>query len=217
MKVLKFGGSSVGSPSRIKEVIDIVVNSDRNNGRIAVVFSAFQGVTDTLINLANLASCGNQQYHTSLEELKERHFEAVRELIPVKNQSHILTNILFNLKELSDILHGVSLVKELTGKTLDHILSFGERLSSYIISEALKERGVDAECLDSRDLLICDDNFGAGRINFEITDKNIEIYFKSHSKLQIITGFIASTKRGETITLGRGGSDYTASIFGMLL
>ncbi|MCK9628284.1 MAG: bifunctional aspartate kinase/homoserine dehydrogenase I [Bacteroidales bacterium] len=217
MKVLKFGGSSVGSPARIKEVIEIVVNSDRNNGRIAVVFSAFQGVTDTLINLANLASCGNQQYHTSLEELKERHFEAVRELIPVKNQSHILTNILFNLKELSDILHGVSLVKELTGKTLDHILSFGERLSSYIISEALKERGVDAEFLDSRDLLICDDNFGAGRINFEITDKNIEIYFKSHSKLQIITGFIASTKRGETITLGRGGSDYTASIFGAAL
>lgn len=217
MKVLKFGGSSVGSPSRIKEVIDIVVKSDKDNGRVAVVFSAFQGVTDTLINLANLVCSGSQQYLTSLEELKERHFEAVRELIPVKNQSHILTNILFNIKELSDILHGVSLTKELTGKTLDHILSFGERLSAFIISEALKERGVDAEFLDSRELLICDDNFGAGRINFEISDKNIELYFKNHPKLQIITGFIASTKRGETITLGRGGSDYTASIFGAAL
>ena len=217
MKVLKFGGSSVGSPSRIKEVIDIVVKSDKDNGRVAVVFSAFQGVTDTLINLANLACSGSQQYLTSLEELKERHFEAVRELIPVKNQSHILTNILFNIKELSDILHGVSLIKELTGKTLDHILSFGERLSAFIISEALKERGVDAEFLDSRELLICDDSFGSGRINFEISDKNIELYFKSHSKLQVITGFIASTKRGETITLGRGGSDYTASIFGAAL
>lgn len=217
MKVLKFGGSSVGSPSRIKEVIDIIVKSDKENGRVAVVFSAFQGVTDTLVNLANLACSGNQQYFTSLEELKERHFEAVRELIPVKNQSHILTNILFNIKELSDILHGVSLIKELTGKTLDHILSFGERLSAFIISEALKERGIDAEFLDSRDLLICDDNFGAGRINFELTDKNIELYFKSHTKLQVITGFIASTKHGETITLGRGGSDYTASIFGAAL
>jgi len=217
MKVLKFGGSSVGSPSRIKEVIDIIVKSDKENGRVAVVFSAFQGVTDTLINLANLACSGNQQYLTSLEELKERHFEAVRELIPVKNQSHILTNILFNIKELSDILHGVSLIKELTGKTLDHILSFGERLSAFIISETLKEKGIDAEFLDSRDLLICDDNFGAGRINFELTDKNIELYFKSHSKLQVITGFIASTKRGETITLGRGGSDYTASVFGAAL
>ncbi len=217
MKVLKFGGSSVGSPSRIKEVIDIIVKSDKENGRVAVVFSAFQGVTDTLVNLANLACSGNKQYLTSLEELKERHFEAVRELIPVKNQSHILTNILFNIKELSDILHGVSLIKELTGKTLDNILSFGERLSAFIISEALKERGIDAGFLDSRDLLICDDNFGAGRINFEITDKNIELYFKCHSKLQVITGFIASTKRGETITLGRGGSDYTASIFGAAL
>lgn len=217
MKVLKFGGSSVGSPSRIKEVIDIVVKSDKNNGRVAVVFSAFQGVTDTLINLANLACSGSQQYITSLEELKERHFEAVRELIPVKNQSHILTNILFNIKELSDILHGVSLIKELTGKTQDHVLSFGERLSAFIISEALKERGVDAEFLDSRELLICDDNFGAGRINFEISDKNIELYFKNHPKLQVITGFIASTKRGETITLGRGGSDYSASIFGAAL
>ena len=217
MKVLKFGGSSVGSPSRIKEVIEIVVKSDKDNGRVAVVFSAFQGVTDTLINLANLACSGSQQYLTSLEELKERHFEAVRELIPVKKQSHILTNILFNIKELSDILHGVSLIKELTGKTLDHILSFGERLSAFIISEALKERGVDAGFLDSRELLICDDSFGSGRINFEISDKNIELYFKSHSKLQVITGFIASTKRGETITLGRGGSDYTASIFGAAL
>ncbi len=217
MKVLKFGGSSVGSPSRIKEVINIVVKSDKDNGRVAVVFSAFQGVTDTLINLANLACSGSQQYITSLEELKERHFEAVRELIPVKNQSHILTNILFNIKELSDILHGVSLIKELTGKTQDHVLSFGERLSAFIISEALKERGVDAEFLDSRELLICDDNFGAGRINFEISDKNIELYFKNHPKLQVITGFIASTKRGETITLGRGGSDYSASIFGAAL
>jgi len=217
MKVLKFGGSSVGNPARIKEVIEIVINSDRNNGRVAVVFSAFQGVTDTLISMGNQASTSNQEYLKTFEEFKNRHFESVKELVPVKSQSPVLTHIMMSFNELSDILHGVSLIKELTTKTLDQILSFGERLSAYIISKALKERGIDAEFLDSRQLLICDENFGSGRVNFELTDKNIEIYFKSHSKLQIITGFIASTKKGETITLGRGGSDYTASIFGAAL
>ena len=217
MKVLKFGGSSVGSPERIKDVIGIVTKSDRENGRVAVVFSAFQGITDSLINMSTLASTGNPDYVKTFDELKNRHFEAVKELVSVKNQSPVLTHIMMNFKELSDVLHGVCLIKELTAKTLDQIVSFGERLSAYIISEALIDSGIDAEFLDSRQLIKCDESFGSGRVQFDITDKNIEHYFSQNKKLQIITGFIASTKKGDTITLGRGGSDYTASIFGAAL
>lgn len=217
MKVLKFGGSSVSCPSRIREVIQIIINCKRDGSAITVVFSAFQGVTDMLIEMANRASSGDNSYLSVFEELRDRHLNTIRELIQIRNQSHILTNTMMSLKELSDILHGVVLIKELSAKTLDLVMSYGERLSAYIISEAIKDVGIDAEYLDSRKLVICDDNYGYGRVNYELTYNNIREYYSSHSKLQVVTGFIASTKKGNTVTLGRGGSDYTASLLGAAL
>lgn len=217
MKILKFGGSSVGNSDRIKNVISIVIESSIRNDRIAVVFSAFQGVTDSLIEMSTTASRGNKDYVKLFSSLQEKHFTTVKDLINDQNQSKVLDSVRLLMNELSDLLHGVYLIKELSLKTLDYIMSFGERLSTYIITEAILEKGINAEFLDTRKLIKSDDSYGNGKLLADVTNENIRKYFEQHRDLQIITGFIASTMNDETITLGRGGSDFTASIFGAAL
>ena len=117
------------------------------------------------------------------------------------------------MNELEDVLHGVYLVKERTTRTLDYIMSFGERISAYIISESFKNAGYPAEFLDARKVIRTDSNFGHAKVDFEVTNKLIRDYFKHHSEVQIITGFVSTSESGETTTLGRSGSDYTAAIF----
>ena len=216
MKVLKFGGSSVGDAERIKKVIDIVINSSRQD-KIAVIFSAFQGVTDDLIKISRIASKGSSSYRDLFLNLETRHINAVKELISVKHQSRILANLKLNLNELEDVLHGVYLVKELSLRTLDFIMSFGERFSAYIISEAMKDKNIDCAYLDSRIVIKTDENFGSAKVDFDLTNDAIKKHFKNNNSLQVITGFIGSTVNDETTTLGRGGSDYSASIFAAAL
>ena len=217
MKILKFGGSSVGSSEKIKNVIQIINSTIKKKIKIAVVFSAFQGITDELIKISKLASAGNNKYQELFENLEQRHISTAKNLISVKKQSNILANIKLNLNELEEVIHGVFLVKELSPRTLDFILSFGERLSAYIIANALHDRGIPTEYLDSRGLVKTDNSFSNAKVDFEQTTKQIKNYFRVHEKLQIITGFIGSTVNNETTTLGRGGSDYTAAIFGAAL
>ncbi len=211
MKVLKFGGSSVATPERIRSVIDIVKsNSPENN--VTVVFSAFGKVTDTLIQLSDEALKGNENYKLILRELEQRHVDAVRALIDVQRQSSILANVKTMMNELEDVIHGIFLVKERTPRMMDFVMSFGERLSSYIISGAFINLNIPCEFLDARKIIRTDDHFGHAKVDFEITNKLIKEHFKFHSDLQIVTGFIAMSVSGETTTLGRSGSDYTASI-----
>ncbi|MGE5365410.1 MAG: bifunctional aspartate kinase/homoserine dehydrogenase I [Bacteroidota bacterium] len=217
MKILKFGGSSVGDPERIKNTISIVLEANEKNDRIAVVFSAFQGMTDLLIKIGALASADNIEYRKYLHYFKENHINAVRGLICADRQKEILDRLNTHFSELENILLGVQLIKELSPKSSDYVQSFGERLSCFIISEAVKEKLPSTELLDSRLLIKTDNSFGAGRVNVDITYENIRSYFAGHTALQVITGFIASTLNNETITLGRGGSDYTAAIFGAAL
>ncbi|HYG38409.1 MAG TPA: bifunctional aspartate kinase/homoserine dehydrogenase I [Cytophagales bacterium] len=212
MKVLKFGGTSVGSVERIKTVLNIITQEVQKGEEMAVVFSAMGGATNQLIEMSLQASQGNDQYKEMLKKLHERHYEVINALVSVKVQSKIFANLKILFNELDDILHGVFLIKEISQRTQDLIMSFGERLSSYIIFECLKGKGVEVEFVDSREVIKTDDNFGNARVNFEITNKNLKAYFNDHKKLQIVTGFIASTEKNETTTLGRGGSDYTASI-----
>ncbi|HEY9005533.1 bifunctional aspartate kinase/homoserine dehydrogenase I [Ohtaekwangia sp.] len=211
MKILKFGGSSVATPARIQSVVEIV--KPYLKGDVAVVFSAFGGVTDVLISISKLALESNLEYKVKLAELEKRHLEAVRELIGVQKQSSILAQVKFMINELEDVLHGVFLVKERTPRTLDYVMSFGERLSAYIIAEAFKDRGVAAEFLDARKVVRTDGHFGYAKVDFETTNKLIADYFRNHTDLQVITGFIGTSETGETTTLGRSGSDYTAAIF----
>jgi bifunctional aspartokinase / homoserine dehydrogenase 1 len=189
MKVLKFGGSSVAKPERIRSVIEIIKPYLKD--KPAIVFSAFGGVTDNLIALST----------------------AVRELVGIQKQSSIIAQVKYTINELEDVLHGVFLVKERTPRTLDYIMSFGERLSAYIIAEVMKDQGIDAEFLDARTVVRTDNTFGYARIDFEKTNALIQNHFSEHPKTQIITGFIGSSPSGETTTIGRSGSDYTAAIF----
>ena len=217
MKILKFGGSSVGDPLRIKSVLKIIEGSYKANDKIAVVISAFSGVTNSLIEMGFLAASGNAEALKIYREIEQKHIDFVDELISEKNRANVLANVKVKLGELRDVINGTILVKELTPRTLDFIMSFGERLSAYIISECVKEAGIKTEFLDTRNVIKTDENFGSARVNFDASYRNIRNYFDSHDTLQIVTGFIGSTEKDETTTIGRGGSDYTASILGAAL
>jgi bifunctional aspartokinase / homoserine dehydrogenase 1 len=211
MKILKFGGSSVATSDRIQRVIHIL--SPYLSQQVAVVFSAFGGVTDGLIEISKLALSGNDFYREKLAAIQKRHLDVVRDLISIQNQSSILAQVKIQINELEDVLHGVFLVKERTPRTLDYIMSFGERLSAYIISEVMNDQGIAATFLDARKLIRTDNQFGYAKVDFQVTNKLIAEHFKHHQDLQVITGFIATSESGETTTLGRSGSDYTAAIF----
>jgi aspartokinase/homoserine dehydrogenase 1 len=212
MKILKFGGSSVATPERIQAVIEIT-KPYLSAGQVGIVFSAFGGTTDVLIQLSQQALEGNINYKTALAEVERRHLDAVRALVDVQKQSSILAQVKFMMNELEDVLHGTFLVGERTPRTLDYIMSFGERLSAYIIAEAYKNFGINAEFLDARNVVRTDTNFGYAKVDFEITNQKIQDYFKQQRNTQIITGFIGTSENGDTTTIGRSGSDYTAAIF----
>ena len=216
MKVMKFGGSSVGTPERIAKVVDIVLESQKRE-RVAVVVSAFQGITDRLIAMATEASSGKSGYIDSFHELKDRHLTAVRHLVAKKSRKSVEAAVQTTLKELEEVLHGVYLVRELTARTLDFVMSFGERLCAFIISEAARNRYKNVEYMDSREVIKTDQNFGSARVDTDRSYPLIRNYFQKHRSLQVITGFIGSSHSDETTTLGRGGSDYSASLFGAAL
>jgi aspartokinase/homoserine dehydrogenase 1 len=217
MKVLKFGGTSVGTVDSIKQVISILENNLNNNEQIAVVFSAMGGVTNRLIEIGRMAATGNTEYLELLRAVEERHFATIRGLIHVKNQSSTFANVKGLFNDLEDLLRGVSLIRELTARSLDLIMSFGERLSTTIINEALINRGINSNFCDARKLIHTNGAFGMAEVDFKTTNQLIQEYFTQATALQCITGFIASTTGEITTTLGRGGSDYTASIFGAAL
>ncbi len=170
-------------------------------------------MTYLIFLVSTLALEGNLEYKQKLEQLQKRHLDTVRELVGVQKQSSILAQVKIKINELEDVLHGIYLVKERTPRTLDYIMSFGERLSAYIIAEAMKDQGIAAEYLDARTVIRTDNHYGHAKVDFEVTNKQIIEHFSHHNVVQIITGFIATSESGETTTLGRSGSDYTAAIF----
>lgn len=218
MRILKFGGSSVGNAERINQVIEILQKYYISQKiSFSVVFSAFQGVTDKLIEIGNLAYKRDSHYTSELNSLIEHHHKIASQLNHSDKLFRLTKELDKLLNELKEVTNGVYLVKELTPRTLDYIVSFGEKLSCTIIGETLLNRGIDCEILFADKVIKTDNNFGAARVDFKSTYKKITEYFKKHKKLQIITGFISSTSENEITTLGRGGSDYTASILGAAL
>ncbi len=214
MRILKFGGSSVGTPDALSRVMDII-ESRKESSRLVVVVSAFRGVTDQLIEMATFAAMGREDFRPTLIEIEQRHIETINTLISAKNRSEVITSFKMMLNELEDVLQGVFLIRELTKKTLDFVVGFGERFSARILSAALVDRGLPALFTDTRSLIKTDSNFGSARVLTAQTFQNIREYLDEHdTSIVIATGFIASTNVGESTTLGRGGSDYTASLFG---
>lgn len=218
-KILKFGGSSVGSPERIIDVIEIVHAAQKHSNFIAVVVSAFGGVTDHLISTCRQAAAGKEEYKNALHEIIERHLSAARKLIHSNHLPKALKTLEEKFHELRNVLEGIFLVRELTPKTLDLIMSFGERFCAFIIAQAAQSQIQNVTYLDARDLIKTDRSFNNAQIDFEKTNHLIQAHFKDHKQntLSIITGFISSSKENETTTLGRGGSDYTAAVFGAAL
>ncbi|OYX16959.1 MAG: bifunctional aspartate kinase/homoserine dehydrogenase I, partial [Algoriphagus sp. 32-45-6] len=212
MKIIKFGGSSVANPENIKKVFAILQDKLRHH-EIAVVFSAFGGVTESLLTIARLAREGDQAYRDLLQTLEEKHLDIVRQLIAVQNQSTVMTYVKVRFKELEDLFHGIYLIKENSARTLDYVASFGERLSAFILAEAMAGKGIKTQFVDARDVIRTNDRFGQARVDYEVTNSLIKDFFVKNDGVKVITGFIASTAKGETTTLGRSGSDYTAAIF----
>ena len=213
MKVLKFGGSSVARPERIQQVVDILKHEYASGEHFTVVFSAFGGVTDSLIEMSRLAAAGDDQYGVLFESFTNRHQEAIKALIPAGELRKTTAQKIRSSHEvLKNLLYGIFLVREASLRTMDYVLSFGERSSAYIIAQTMVSSGLPADFLDARKLIKTDRSFSSAKVEFEATYTKIREYYAEHPKVQVVTGFIASAKGGLTTTLGRGGSDYTASI-----
>lgn len=206
MIVMKFGGSSVANAERIRTVCDIV--RSRLDRRPVVVASAFRGVTDDLFKLAEEALKGNDAL---LEKVKNRHLECATEL---GVDPGLLRD---NLAELAVLLKGISLVKELTPRTLDYVVSFGERLSTRLIAAAFTKAGLPAEQHDAFDIgVLTTDEFGGAQPLPE-ADEEIRRHVARMKTVPVITGYIGKTRNGDITTLGRNGSDFSATILGAAL
>jgi len=214
MRVMKFGGSSVGTPGRIREVIRIILQRQSRHQGMVVVFSAFEGVTDQLIATGRLAARGDRKYIRVLSALKRRHLDCLNELVSARRRRACESLVRDRLTDLSDVLHGVFFTKELTPRTLDYVMSFGEILSTSIIAEAARERGLACTFYDSRQLIKADETFGNGRVRYDLTYRNIRSHLRRATEVQFVPGFIASTTDNDTVTLGRGGSDFSAALYG---
>ncbi len=213
MQVLKFGGSSVANAQNINNVINIVQQATKKNTNSIIVLSALGGITDALLEAAALASEGNDVYKDKLQLIAQRHLTAVKELIPLDQQSSVLSMVKKRCNDIEDTCNGVFLLRELSLRTKDSIISFGELLSSQIFSAKLKALGINNTWKDARELIITDSQFGNANVDFASTNKKIQSFFFSiDTPLCVIPGFIASDINGTTTTLGRGGSDYTAAI-----
>ena len=211
MRVMKFGGSSVANAENIKKVVNIV---QRDAVPKIIVVSALGGVTDMLIATGTKAAAKDEGFKELLQQLETKHLDAARALLPVANQSACLSMIKQRFNELEEICSSVFFLEELSLRTKDRIISFGELLSSKIISAYMQATGLNNEWIDSRKMIKTNSNFGFAAVNFSITNDIIAHHFQSaEKKIFIAPGFIASDEHNNTTTLGRGGSDYTAAIY----
>ncbi len=212
MKVLKFGGTSVGFVESILSLKNIV---EAEQGETIVVVSALGGITDKLIAASKTAFAGDKTYADELAAIRKRHHDMVETVIEGKDrQQTLLTNIDSLLDELQSICYGVFLIRDLSPKTQAAIVSYGERLSSLIVTELIK----GAKWYDSRSFIKTVEKHGKHVLDSELTRGLVCEAFKNRPKVAIVPGFISSDKdTGEVTNLGRGGSDYTASIIAAAL
>ena len=217
MKIMKFGGSSVRNAEMIRRATAIILDAAVTE-RVVVVLSAMKGVTDGLIGTAH-AAADAAAYRPMIDSIEARHYEAVEELLR-DDQDHLArvrTAIVEMFSAVRELLHGVALVRECTARTLDLIAGYGERLSCTIVAAYLSAARHAAVYVDARELIVTDELHGAATVEIETTYERIVARLAEEPKIPVVTGFIAATRAGVTTTLGRNGSDYTASILGAAL
>ncbi len=212
MNVLKFGGSSIASAERIRGVVEILKRYYAEGDHFTVVFSALGGVTDQLIRMSEIAAEGDDAYIPLYDAITERHQQIVQTLLQPPLADEVALRIRESHDVLKNLLYGIFLVREASPRTMDYVLSFGERSSAHLIAQVLRQEGIPASYLDARKIIKTDKNFGNAKVNFKETYRRVREHYSENPEIQIVTGFIGSTKGGLTSTLGRGGSDYTASL-----
>lgn len=215
--VLKFGGTSVGSPERMREVASIIQTKRQNGSPLVVVCSAMSGITDQLVELCQQAQGADRNYHETFQDIRRHHTECAKGLFEGAQLSVVLAELETTLRALEDAARGVFLLREGSMRSRDLIMSFGERLSCLLLSELVRAFEPTGVFVDARHLVRTDDRFGNARVNMTETARLIQNHTHGHAQIRVVTGFIGSTVDGQTTTLGRGGSDYTASIFGAAL
>lgn len=225
LRVMKFGGTSLGSPDRLDRVVEIVAGS-RADGPVIVVASAMQHTTDRLIQAADLAAAGElPAAERILDELMDlttsnglMGLRRVEERSGTAGRVQLLPPVREMLSQLRQLLYGVSLLRERTPQTLDLVLSFGERLSATVLTGLLQAGGLPAVMIDSRDWLVTDDGFGAARVQCEATQARLaDLASGWGDVIPVVTGFLGRTVDGRSTTLGRNGSDYTATLLAKFL
>ena len=206
MKVMKFGGTSVGSVNSILSVKRIVESASEP---VIVVVSALGGITDKLINTSKMAAAGDSAYEGEFREIVYRHVEMIKEVIPAgEKQVSLQRQIGELLNELKDIFQGIYLIRDLSAKTSDTIVSYGERLSSIIVTELID----GAKWFDSRTFIKTERKHSKHTLDTDLTNKLVKEAFQSIPKVSLVPGFISSDKTtGDVTNLGRGGSDYIAA------
>jgi len=220
-KILKFGGSSVANPERIREVASIVLNAGKKE-RVVVVVSAFQGVTNQLLECARLAEAGDRKFQSMYRALVKRHTAALKILHHNRPPKQTAADLQSMLAELNNVLQGIYLLRHSSPRSLDLTASYGERLSALIVASYL-QRSQPSCFVDSYNMVKTDDQFTHAAIQFDKTNRAIKSYFKqlfeqsSKRLIPVVTGFIGSTDDGLITTIGRNGSDYSAAIFGAAL
>jgi len=217
MKVLKFGGTSVGSVESIQAVLQIVKKSYDAGEKPLVVLSAMSGITNLLTKMAEDAAEG-KPFQDDLKLMEDRHFEVVKKLIAVKYQNPVLTKLKLLINDLEDLLQGIAVLRELSDQSKDLIVSFGERCSNFLVAKIMEQEIPVSTYINASHYIKTDDNFGNAHLNEALSHQLIQALALTHAdKLLFVTGFIGSNDKGRITTLGRGGSDYTAAIFGSVL
>jgi aspartokinase/homoserine dehydrogenase 1 len=216
MNVYKFGGTSIGTAARIRNVAEII-RTGLLSTRLVVVVSAIHKVTDMLLETAMLASRGDEGYKAGLDEIESLHLTIATELLGEGELKEGLGWLAVELAELHDVIHGIFLLREMSEKSTALALSYGERLSAAIVSRYLDRTGIASEAVDARGLIITDSGHCGAKVNSHATEKLVRERMSSVKTLPVVTGFIASSPDGMVTNLGRGGSDYTATILGSVL
>ena len=211
MKVLKFGGTSVGSAEGLRQVKRVV---EACHEEVIVVVSALGGITDQLLLTSRMAAAGDMEYKNQLDQIVMRHRQAIEDTVDSSCRAEVLAKVNALLDELANIFKGVCLIKDLSPKTGDAIVSYGERLSSVIVQGVL----APAELYDAREFIKTKPYFGKHIVEFAPTEELIRARFAVMPKVTVVPGFIASDNQtGDVTNLGRGGSDYTASVLAATL
>ena len=210
MKVLKFGGTSVADIKSLNRVVEII---KENEGQIVVVVSALSGITNILERMAKLASEGSNDYKDHIGNIERIHLNPIESFIPLTQQSEVISFLKSQLIELEEVLESLFTLKELTSRSLSKILSYGEVLSSNIIFHILNYQDCEIILKDARELIFTHTIFDKEVVNHKQSIKSTKKFFKNKKfKITLIPGFIAQDEERNTTTLGRGGSDYTASL-----